>query len=289
MAAGSRRCCTLSIAADLLLVTRRVATCIDVPPVTQIVVPPGGRDAGIEGEFGLVVLEDGSAGFFFALLGDTLARLQARAHGPGRPESAALALAEGMASDDSVERAVALGVICAVTQHLFRRAGFRPGAAANALGGGAFSAADHVGMVGLFPSLARRLRDQGVRLTVLELRPDKIERGPRFQVTMDPRQLRHCNTILCTASTLINGTLDAVLALCARAQRIALIGPSASCFPDPLFARGIHVVGGAAVTDTAALLARLGRGESWGETVERYTIDAGVYPGTSTLLGRLVP
>jgi len=32
-----------------------------------------------------------------------------------------------------------------------------------------FSPTDHVGMVGLFPSLAKRLRAQGVALTVLEI------------------------------------------------------------------------------------------------------------------------
>lgn len=283
----------MSVATDLLHLTRQVAGRIGLPPVTQIVAPPAAPGPGIESEFGLVVLADGSAGFFFALLGDTLQRLQARLQRPGGgPDAAghcAPALAAAIESGDAVERAVALGAICAATQHLFRRAGLRPGAAANSLGGGAFSADDHVGMVGLFPSLARRLRDQGVRLTVLELRADKLERGPRFQVTLDPQQLRHCNTVLCTASTLINGTLDEVLQHCTGAERITLIGPSASCFPDPLFRRGIQVVGGAAVTDTGALLARLARSEGWGDTVQRYTLEAEDYPGTNSLLDRITP
>jgi hypothetical protein len=99
-------------------------------------------------------------------------------------------------------------------------------------------------MVGLFPSLARRIRAQGIPLTVLELRPEKVTREAEFEVTLDPERLRGCTRILCTASTLINGTLDSVMESVTHAQHVALIGPSASCFPDPLFARGIHAVGG---------------------------------------------
>ena len=65
---------------------------------------------------------------------------------------------------------------------------------------------------------------------------------------------------------------------------IALIGPSASCFPDSLFARGIHVVGGATVLDADTLAARLANGDPWGETVRRYAIDVADYPGLDTLL-----
>lgn len=139
-------------------------------------------------------------------------------------------------------------------------------------------------MVGLFPSLSRRLRAQGVPLTVLELRADRVQREPGFEVTLDPGKLSRCNRVLCTASTLINGTLDAILAECAGAERVSLIGPSASCFPDPLLDRGIDVVAGARVTDAGTLRDRLVGGADWGGAVERYAIEASDYPGSDTLL-----
>jgi len=186
-----------------------------------------------------------------------------------------------------VQRAVALGAISAITQHVFKAAGYAPPAAANSLGGGDFSRADHVGMVGLFPSLSKRLRAQGVALTVLELRAEKVQHDGNFRVTLDPAALRDCSHILCTASTLMTGTLGAVLDHVAGAGHIALIGPSASCFPDPLFARGIHVLGGAAVRDADQLTARLANGEPWGESVRRYAIDATTYPGLDALLASI--
>ena len=274
----------VTVTADLLACAERVCARVDPPRVSALHLPAQRACAGIESEFGLVVLDDGSAGLFFALLDDTLRRLHDGVHARGAAGCAPLALARGIVGDDAVERAVALGAIAALTRHLFRRAGYVPPAAANALGGAEPSRGDHVGMVGLFPSLARRLRAQGVALTVLELRADKVERGDRYEVTLDPARLRECSHVLCTASTLLNGTLDGVLAHVAAGAHVALIGPSASCFPDPLFARGVQVVGGSAVLDAGALGARLVRGDPWGDAVSRYAIDARGYPGLDALL-----
>ena len=269
---------------DLLACAERVCGCLALPAVKALHVPAVRDNPGMESEFGLVVLEDGSAGFFFALLGDTLNRLHREVGSTSAAGRSPLLLARGIGHKDPVQRAVALGAISAITQHVFKAAGYVPTEAANSLGGSAFSPADHVGMVGLFPSLAKRLRAQGVALTVLELRAEKVQRDGNFQVTLDPAALRDCNRILCTASTLINGTLDAVLEHVAGATHVALIGPSASCFPDPLFARGIHVLGGAAVLDADELAMRLANGDPWGEAVRRYTIDAAAYPGLDRLL-----
>jgi uncharacterized protein (DUF4213/DUF364 family) len=274
----------MTVSHDLLACVERVAGRLALPAVRALHVPEPRENPGMESEFGLVVLEDGSAGFFFALLGDTLQRLHAGVCSEGPEGRSPLLLARGIEDDDAVECAVALGAISAITQHVFKIAGYAPPAAANSLGGGEFSAADHVGMVGLFPSLSKRLRAQGIALTVLELRADKVQRDGNFEVTLDPTALRDCNHILCTASTLINGTLDTVLGHVTGAGHVALIGPSASCFPDPLFARGIHVVGGATVLDAGELAVRLANGKPWGDSVRRYAIDAADYPGLDTLL-----
>jgi uncharacterized protein (DUF4213/DUF364 family) len=272
------------VAASLLACVYRAAARLELPPVAHLHLPEQREKPGMESEFGLVVLDDGSAGLFFALLGDTLHRLHSELQHADTAGRSPLALARGIVDDDPVTRAVALGAISAISQHLFARVGYEPPDARNAMGGTGFTPGDHVGMVGLFPSLARRLREQGIPLTVLELRAEKVSREPGFEVTLDPGRLRGCNRILCTASTLINGTLDSVLASVADAEHVALIGPSASCFPDPLFARGIRAVGGARVVDSAALAQRLAQGEAWGNAVRRYVIEADAYPGLDTLL-----
>ena len=274
----------MSVARELLALAEATGRRLDLPAVSAILVPPRRDDPPMQGEFGVVMLVDGSAGFFYALLDDTLRRLHEELDRAGAAVLPPIALATRIESDDALERAVALGAVSAITQHVFRHAGFTPAAARSSFGGDAFGAEDHVGMVGLVPSLSRRLRDRGVPLTVLELREDRVQREPGFEVTLDPAKLRRCNRVLCTASTLINGTLDAVLAECAGADRVSLIGPSASCFPDPLFARRIDVVAGARVTDPGALRDRLEAGEDWGDTVERYAIETGDYPGFEGLL-----
>lgn len=274
----------MTVTTDLAKLAEAAGDRLALPRVERLCIPPQIPDPGMQGEFGVVMLSDGSAGFFFALLGDTLRRLHAGVDEAGAAGGSPLALAAAIESADPVERAVALGAISAVSQHVFRRAGYRPRPAANSTGGGSFAADDHVGMVGLFPSLSRRLRAEGVRLTVLELREDRVQQGEGFEVTLDPTRLTGCNKVLCTASTLINGTLDAVLSHCAGAEHVALIGPSASCFPDPLFSRRVHVVGGASVLAPQALVSRLGRGEPWGDAIARYTIEARAYPGFYALL-----
>lgn len=276
----------MGIGAQLLSLVRAVDEHLSLPSVTALYLPPPTPDPTIEAEFALVVLADGSAGFFFALLGDTLQRLHREVDRGGAVGVDPMTLCAGIESDDPVIRAVALGAISAVSQHLFRRARLVLPAAGSSLGGMDFSSADRVGMVGLFPSLARRLREQDIPLTVIELRADRVQSEGNFQVTLDPAQLRGCNKVLCTASTLLNDSLDEVLGHCTGAQEVALIGPSASCFPDPLFQRGIHVVGGSEVRDAKLLLSRLDRGQRWGDAVRRYTLDSGSYPGIQALLER---
>jgi hypothetical protein len=82
----------------------------------------------------------------------------------------------------------------------------------------------------------------------------------------------------------MNNTLDEVLACCNPAAHIALIGPTASCLPDPLFERGVDVVGGTTVVDLDHLLPRLEAGESWANSTVKYCICKKHYPGINTLL-----
>ena len=59
-----------------------------------------------------------------------------------------------------------LAAINAVTQHVFRRAGYEPDLAANSLGSLRIGPGDRVGMIGFFPPLVERVRALGLPLTV---------------------------------------------------------------------------------------------------------------------------
>ena len=198
-----------------------------------------------------------------------------------------LELACWFESGDMTERAIGLGAIGAITQALFRKSGFQPQDAINPIANLRPGPRDLIGMVGYFPALVKRLREDGVPLTVLELDEKWVQEEDAFEVTLDPARLRKCNKILCTASTLINDTVDDILRYAEDADYVALIGPSAGCLPDPLFARGIDLVGGSAVTDYARLEACCESGDDWGDSVREYCLAPSNYPGAAKLIDRL--
>jgi uncharacterized protein len=271
---------------DLVATTRRIAAAIRPPPVARVLVPAADPGPAHHGSFCAVQLADGSTGVAYVLLGDARERL--RDVDPGALAGRdAIALAEGFDGGDPAARSLALAAINAVSRHLYDRARFSPDLAKSSLGSLELVPGDRLGMVGFFPPLVRRARDQGIPLLVLELRSELVQEAPGLTVTLDPARLAECTKVVCTSTTLLNDSLDAVLARARGCREFVVIGPSASCVPDPLFARGVTGIGGAWVTDPSALLVRMGRGEPWGDATRKSSLrsDSG-WPGLEELLRR---
>jgi uncharacterized protein (DUF4213/DUF364 family) len=271
----------MSPAAELLELVEQAAAALALPAVAQALFPPDRKGTGRTGEFCALELADGSVGTAFVLLGDTLARLPA--HSPvdyaGRP---VLEVARLFASGDPVERALGLAAINAITQHVFRRAGYEPDLAADSLGSLGIGPGDRVGMIGFFPPLVERVR--GLPLIVVELRGELVQEAPGLSVTLDPKRLAGCNKIVSTSTVLLNDTLEDILGHCRHAEALALIGPPASCFPDPLFARGVTTMGGYWVLNPDTFMRRAAALEPWGDAGKKSCVERSVYPGTQTLL-----
>jgi hypothetical protein len=275
-----------AIATDLVALLERLARAGPLPRVQALHVPPPAADGTRDGEFCAIELDDGSLGLSFVLLGDTLAALRgplAHASPAGMP---ALDLARRYADGSAAQRTLGFAAVNALTRHLFDRAHYEPRAAGGSLGDLDLHPGDHLGMIGLFPPLVRQVLVSGARLTVVELRADLA--GPRdgWHVTLDAAELAHCNKVLSTSTVLLNDTLDAVLEHCRHAERVALIGPGAACLPDPLFARGVTLLGGSWVVNAASFKAALGAGEPWGVFTKKFAISRGDYPGFDPLLAR---
>jgi hypothetical protein len=100
----------------------------------------------------------------------------------------------------------------------------------------------------------------------------------------DLASLAHCRLVYCTASTLINDSLEQVLENCVNAEAVDLIGPTGSGLPDVLFEHGVHAVGGVSFDDAVALREVLARRESWGAVGNKYELTAANYPGFEALL-----
>jgi hypothetical protein len=275
------------IARELVAAVARLGERGPLPRVRALHLPPPDADGTRAGEFCALELEGGTVGLSYVLLDDTLARLRAdvaQVAGAG-----ALELAGWFAERGGAERAIGFAAVNALSALLLERAGWVPDAAADTIGHLAPGPGDEVGMVGLFPPLVERIVRTGARLTVVELRPELAGERDGWRVTLDPEALRSCRKVLSTSTVLLNDTLDAVVARCAGATVFAVVGPGAGCLPDPLFARGVTLVGGTWVVDRAALLEAIRTGSPWGASARKFAIAREGYPGLGALLDRIAP
>jgi len=99
----------------------------------------------------------------------------------------------------------------------------------------------------------------------------------RKMVTELTTKLSKCNKILCTSTTILNNSLDEILAHCSPDAFISIIGPTAGYFPDPLFARGVDVVGGRVVKNGALFLQLIAEGKRWGDATRKTCFQKGTY------------
>lgn len=254
---------TPSIADAMLhLITSRLEAAAP-PRLRAIHLPPVPWNGSKDGEFAAVELDNGALGLSYVLLDDTLAAL-AGVDGQKLVGGDALALARQWRDGRGAERTLGFAAVNALSRWLMDRDGERPPSATDSIGGLQPAPGEHIGMVGFFPPLVRAITEAGARLTVLELRADLAGAHPGFTVTLDPAALHTCSQVLMTSTVLLNGSLDAVLAQCASARRVAMIGPGAGCLPQPLFDRGITALGGTWIDDGPGFVSALRRGEPWG-------------------------
>ena len=274
----------MSFATDLVAELERATAGQPVPRVRALHLPPPEAAESKNGEFCALELDDGALGISYVLLDHTLQRLIGSADGEGIVGMDALALARefaGSAHDpaQALRRTLGFAACNALSRTVMDRMGFAPPRATDSIGGIAPQAGDHVGMVGLFSPLLKQVTAAGARLTVIELNPDYAGYYDGYRVTLDAAELEACNKVLSTSTILLNQTVDAMLAHCRRAERIVLVGPSAGCLPDPLFARGVTVVGGSWVTDRAGFIDALRRGDSWSAFAYKFALSAADWPG----------
>lgn len=274
----------MTLATELLACLDRLADVDPLPPVAALHLPADSAAGARDGEFCALELADGSIGLSYVLLGDTLAGLRATDAGRGLAGRPAREIAGWYAARDPVRRTIGFAAINAVSQRLFRRAGLPLDTTVDSLGQLDPQPGERIGMIGLFRGLVERIVSRGASLTVLELKPELAGEFDGWRVSTDPAALAGCSKVLSTTTILLNDTLDAVLAACAGARWLALVGPSGGCLPDPLFARGVTLLGGTAITDRERFLAAFANGEPWSAFAAKYCLQASGYPGFDALL-----
>jgi len=248
------------------------------PPIASIFFPPffkGGQPQ--DAQFMAISLKGGATGISFVLLPDEkmeeYTALKPSAFVAKNPREFALEFGNG----DPIKEMISLASINAICQHVMRETDFVVDSATDSLGLMSVSAGDKIGMVGLFPGLIKTIDKAGAELVVIEKNEMLIQKFPDLPITLDATKLGTCNKILCTSTTILNNTLDEILACCSAGAFISIIGPTAGYFPDPLFARGIDVVGGRVVKSGEPFLQLLSERKRWGDATQRICFQKETY------------
>jgi uncharacterized protein (DUF4213/DUF364 family) len=110
-------------------------------------------------------------------------------------------------------------------------------------------AADHVAMVGYFGPLIPVLRMTGCKLDILELKAHKPG-------TLSPEEgkpsLAACSVAIITATTIITGTLDELLASLGKPRAVIILGPSTIMCPPVFKGTPVTHIAGAWVNNVSA-------------------------------------
>ena len=119
---------------------------------------------------------------------------------------------------------------------------------------------DHVGMVGCFSPMVDGIRRRAGRLSI-------FERGPRLTSDLLPEDcatevLPECSVALITATTVINGTINELLAAARDCREVVLLGPSTPLVPEVFDTSSgrVTLLAGAVVTSAEELLQAVAQG-----------------------------
>jgi len=124
---------------------------------------------------------------------------------------------------------------------------------------------EQVVVVGAFVPFLKALKRAGQPFTVLEmdaatLKPDELA---HFRPAAQAGEVvPKADVVLITGTTLLNDTLEQLLALCRPNARVVVVGPTVGLYPDAFLRRGVDVLGSVRVTAPDAFLDVLAEGGS---------------------------
>lgn len=163
-------------------------------------------------------------------------------------------------------RALGIAVINALAETAWRRRpapGWKMITGVDALKAAGLRPEEKMVMVGAFVSYIRALKTHHEKLAVLELTtapflPDEL----RFYIAADkaPEVVPTADVLLMTGSTIVNDTMDDLLALARPDARVMVVGPSTPMLPDVLAAKGADLLATIRINDGDRFLDVLAEG-----------------------------
>ncbi|MBW2066436.1 MAG: DUF364 domain-containing protein [Deltaproteobacteria bacterium] len=128
-----------------------------------------------------------------------------------------------------------------------------------------FSPERSVALIGAMVPVLRSLKVRGGRWWVVEKDPRTL-RGEEIDHFVPADQcsdvIGQADILVITGVTILNRSLEPILDMARRDAEIAVVGPTASMLPDPIFDRGVKMVGGVWVKQPDDLLDLLSMGAS---------------------------
>lgn len=178
-------------------------------------------------------------------------------------------LLDEAAGQTGVRRAVGIATLNALAQLVAERRGggrgFDSVEGLDAFEAAGVRSADTVVVVGAFVPFMRELRRIGAEHFVLEKDPAALKphEMPHFrEAERAPEVVPLADVLIVTGTTLVNDTLEGLIALAKPSARIVVVGPTVTMIPDAFFKRGCHILGGVRITDPDAFLDVLAEGGS---------------------------
>lgn len=152
-----------------------------------------------------------------------------------------------------LERGIGIAVLNALSQQIIKEnPGDYPLLRRNLINVLDIEPGEIISMVGMIKPFVEPLKKQAGELYVLER--SRSRPGWVYPDTACEEVLPRSDVVLITGSAIVNGTLDRLLELSCCARLVAVVGPTASMLPEPLFKRGVDYCGGIQVLDAELLM-----------------------------------
>ncbi len=169
--------------------------------------------------------------------------------------------------DNALKAAVGMATLNALSAALLAddTCRYKPSAYGNALELIDITGNDTVAMVGAFTPFIKKISEITEKLFVIEKNPRVVGKDDTFKIESANRLeeiIPQANILIITGVTLINHTLGPILDLAKQADEIVVVGPTASIYPEPLFKRGVTVMGGVRITDADKMIHLIGEAGS---------------------------
>ena len=243
----------MTISSDYLKIVNEIAKKVQIPSIKEIIVPTVDETAK-KSNFAAILLEDDTIGVFFIAISQEVKKLIEKIDSKVYKGQSPIDLAKNFSSKDLYEKSLSMGCINSISQYIFKKTDFPFDYTSDSLGLLNINENDVIGMVGFFPPLVSLIERKENKLIIIEKKEALIKKEKNWVVTLDPVKLEGCNKVLITSTTVLNETIDDILRFCSNAEKISIIGPTAGFLPDPLFKRGINVVGGTRIYGTQEFL-----------------------------------